>query len=175
MKRPLSALIATLWFAAMALAEPAPPRLGPDVTTLEAGVFCALQTMDQRPAPGTRSGWLHVPAEDVTFHWPDRQVVPAALGLAFGLWVQMAPGKPVPYGEMRVYRPGDDLPDLWGHNFSDMGRTLAFFRFDTEAELIPGIWRFEGWDGARQLFQVEFEVVAAEKLPDIAGACGAVS
>ena len=67
--------IALALTAGAALADPASPAPGPLVATLKLGVFCALQAMDQRPAPGTLSGWIHVPDGMIDFHWPDRQVV----------------------------------------------------------------------------------------------------
>jgi hypothetical protein len=172
---PVFAVITAVWLGARAVAEPAAPSIGPSVDHLELGVFCAMQAMGQAPAPGTLSGWLHVPDHDVRFDWPDRQTVPAAIGLAFGTRVQMTPGITIPFGEMRVYRPGSLDPETWGTNFTDLGETLAFFRFDQDDELIPGIWRFEGWDGETRLFMVEFEVVPAKTLRDIATACGATS
>lgn len=157
-----------------ALAEPASPQPGPLVALLKVGVFCALQAMDQRPAPGTLSGWIHVPDGMIDFHWPDRQVVPAAIGLAFGVKSQMLPGVAL-HGEMRVYRPGSTTPETWDSSFSDIGEQFAFFRFDREDELIPGPWRFEAWEGATQLYAAEFEVVPAAALPEIVNACGAIS
>ncbi len=157
-----------------ALADPAPPAPGPLVATLKVGVFCALQAMDQRPAPGTRSGWIHVPDGMIDFHWPDRQVVPAAIGLAFGVKSQMLPGG-FAEGEMRVYRPGSSTPETWESSFSDTGEQFAFFRFDRDDELIPGPWRFEAWEGETQLYAAEFEVVPAAALPEIVNACGAIS
>jgi len=167
--------LALAGFVPAAEAEPAPPAAGPMVARLEVGVFCALQAMNQRPAPGTLSGWIHVPEGEITFHWPDRQVVPAALGLAFGVKAQLIPGAFVAYGEMRVYRPGSDVPEVWDTGFSDMGPSVGFFRFDHDHELVPGPWRFEAWDGLEQLYTVEFEVVPAAALPEITNACGATS
>lgn len=164
-----------LVLAGPAMADPASPAPGPLIGQIEVGVFCALQAMDQRPAPGTLSGWIHVPDGEIAFHWPDRQVVPAALGLAFGVKAQLAPGVFVADAEMRVYRPGNAMPEVWDSGFSDLDPSVAFFRFDTEAELIPGIWRFEAWDSAVQLYSVEFEVVPAAAVPEIVDACGAVS
>lgn len=155
-------------------AEPARPAPGPLVATLKVGVFCALQAMDQRPAPGTLSGWIHVPDGIIDFHWPDRRVVPAAIGLAFGVKSQMAPGI-FATGEMRVYRPGSSTPETWESGFSDTGEQFAFFRFDREDELIPGLWRFEAWEGDTRLYSAEFEVVPAAALPEIVNACGAIS
>jgi hypothetical protein len=171
----MRALAFLLALATPAWAEPAPPAPGPQVARLEVGVFCALQAMDQRPAPGTASGWVHVPDGPIDFHWPDRQVVPAALGLAFGVKARMQPGVFVAYGEMRVWRPGTDGPEVWDSTFNDMEGVLNFFRFDYDHELVPGIWRFEAWEAGTLLYSVEFEVVPAEALPQIAQACGATS
>ena len=172
--RRLALAIATV-LGLPALADPAPPMAGPEVASLKVGVFCALQAMDERPAPGTLSGWIHVPEGKIDFHWPDRQVVPAAIGLAFGVKSRLIQGSFAAYGEMRVYRPGSSTPETWDSTFSDLSDQIAFFRFDRDDELIPGIWRFEGWDGETMLFSVEFEVVPAAALPQIVQACGAIS
>jgi hypothetical protein len=167
--------LAAYWLASVAWCEPAPPVAASAVDDLQVGVFCALQSMAQQPAPGTLSGWIHVPDGEIDFHWPDRRVVPAALGLAFGVKTRLVPGQNVPEGEMRVFRPESAVPEYWGTSFTDIDDQVSFFRFDDETELIPGIWRFEGWDGQRQLFSVEFEVVPAAALPEIVDACGAVA
>lgn len=170
----LRGLILALVLVLPLRAEPAPPQALPEVASLKVGVFCALQAMDKRPAPGTLSGWIHVPDSPIDFHWPDRQVVPAAIGIAFGVKSQMVPGVFVT-GEMRVYRPGRSTPETWESTFSDTGEQFGFFRFDREEELIPGNWHFEAWEGETQLYSVEFEVVPAAALPEIVNACGAIS
>lgn len=173
MRRAIALLLA---LAAWPLgADPQPPQPSPLIATLEVGVFCALQAMDQAPAPGTLSGWIHVPDGEITFHWPDRQVVPASLGLAFGVKAQLVPGAFAAYAEMRVYRPGRTEPEVWASSFTDIAPSVGFFRFDHDHELVPGIWRFEAWDGPTQLYAVDFEVVPAAALPEIAQACGATS
>ena len=169
-----TALALLLALAAPLAAEPAPLAPGPLVASLTVGVFCALQAMDQRPAPGTLSGWIHVPDGEIDFHWPYRQVVPARIGLAFGVKSRLAPGLFLS-GEMRVFRPGAAIPETWESSFTDMGDQFGFFRFDREDELIPGIWRFEAWAEGEELYSVEFEVVPAAALPEIADACGAIS
>lgn len=170
-------LAATLWFAlaTLAPAEPAAPQISRLISRLELGVFCTPAEMGSAPAPGTASGKVHVPFDDIRFDWPDRQVVPAVIGLAFGVRAELAPGNSVPFGEVRIYLPGRDQPETWGSSFSDLGATFSFFSFDREEELIPGIWRFEAWDGENRLYLVEFEVVPAALAPGLAGSCGAVS
>jgi hypothetical protein len=173
--RILLPVLALLVGAGIAAADPVPPLAAPVVASLDFGVFCALQAMDRAPAPGTRTGWIHVPDGEITFHWPNRQIVPAALGLAFGVRAQLAPGEQIANAEIRVYQPGSRSPETWASNFYDLEASVAFFRFDHPHELIQGIWRFEAWDGASQLYAVEFEVVPAEAIPAITQACGAVS
>lgn len=170
----LRGLILALALALPIQADPAPPVTDPLVASLKVGIFCALQAMDQRPAPGTLSGWIHVPDGPIDFHWPDTQVVPAAIGLAFGVKSRMVPGV-FASGEMRVYRPGASTPETWDSTFSDIGEQFGFFRFDRDDELIPGLWRFEAWEGDTRLYSVEFEVVPAAALPEIVNACGAIS
>lgn len=167
-------LILALMLAGPVRADPAPPAADPMVASLKVGIFCALQAMDQRPAPGTLSGWIHVPEGEIDFHWPDAQVVPAAIGLAFGVKSRMVAGV-FAQGEMRVYRPGSSTPETWDSSFSDLSDQIGFFRFDREDELISGLWRFEAWEGNTRLYAVEFEVVPAAALPDIVQACGAIS
>lgn len=62
--------LALAMLAPPAWAEPLPPATAPSVAMIEVGVFCALQPMDQMPAPSTASGWIHVVAQDIAFHWP---------------------------------------------------------------------------------------------------------
>jgi len=170
----LRGLILSVWLAMPLRADPAPPVIDPSVAALQLGVFCALQEMNQRPAPGTLSGWIHVPEGEIDFHWPDRQIVPAQIGLAFGVKSRMTPGV-FASGEMRVYRPGRTTPETWDSTFTDLSDQFGFFRFDREDELIPGTWRFEAWAGETRLYAVEFEVAPTAALPRIAQACGAIS
>lgn len=170
----LRGVILAVWLALPLQADPAPPVTDPSVAALKVGVFCALQEMNQRPAPGTLSGWIHVPEGEIDFHWRDARVVPAQIGLAFGVKSRMAAGI-FASGEMRVYRPGRTAPETWDSSFTDLSDQFGFFRFDREDELIPGTWRFEAWTGETQLYAVEFEVVPPATLPQIAQACGAIS
>ncbi|NPD17075.1 DUF3859 domain-containing protein [Xinfangfangia sp. D13-10-4-6] len=157
------------------IAKTAPPQLSPRIRQLEFGIFCALTAMDSAPAPGTIAGWLHVPRDRIAFHWPDESVVPASIGLAFGIRVMAQPGEASETAQARVYRPGRATPETWETSVSDMGEVNSFFRFDDESELIPGIWAFEAWDQDEMLYRVEFEVVPPAARPEIANSCGMTS
>lgn len=156
-------------------AEPLAPLRLPEIAGLDFGVFCAWQQMDRAPAPGTETGWIHVPLDEIDFTWQGQQIVPAVIGLGFGIKATGARGFATAVGEVRVYRPGRALPETWASDITDFGPTLAFFRFDRSDELIPGRWVIEGWDRDRLLYRVEFDVVPPAALPGIASACDATS
>ncbi|WP_157971130.1 DUF3859 domain-containing protein [Pseudogemmobacter bohemicus] len=179
--RVILPLLAVFCAPAPALAETPglptarPPVLSPGVAAVEWGIFCALKAMDRAPAPDTIAGWLHVPRDRIDFHWPDENVVPASIGLAFGIRVIAAPGEVTGAAEARVYRPGRAKPETWITSITGSGEVNSFFRFDEDSELIPGIWAFEAWDRGEMLYRVEFEVVPAAARPEITNACGATS
>jgi Domain of unknown function (DUF3859) len=171
MRRPF-ALIALL--AGPAMAEPAPPEWTAPVVGLSWGILCLQIEMDRIAAPGTVSGWMHQLDRDVDWHWPDTQVVPASIGLAFGIRAVGLPGTATEI-EVRLTRPDRPQPETWTGFLSEGDSFFGFFRFDTPEELVPGLWVFEGWDGGSQLYRAEFQVVPAPALPRIAEACGAIS
>lgn len=156
-------------------AEPVAPVKLPEIAVLELGVFCAWQQMERAPAPGTATGWIHVPLDAIEFTWKDQQVVPAVIGMGFGIKATGAKGFETAVGEVKVWRPGRKTPETWASDITDFGPTLAFFRFDEASELLPGTWVIEGWDRDRMLYRVEFLVVPAATLPGMAGACDATS
>lgn len=171
----IRALAAALILATPASAKPASPVTSPAMGAVTFGIFCALQPMDRVPAPGTLSGWMHVPDGPLAFHWPDQNRVPATLGIAFGVQARSATGTIVDRAEVRVYRPGRTTPETWGATYTDTAPTISFFRFDTEAELIPGLWAFEAWQGGTRLYRVEFDIIPPDQAPGITQACGATA
>lgn len=171
--RHIAAIFALI--ALPALAGPQPPVQAEGIARLDWGVFCAGQAMGRVVAPSTQAGWIHAPRDEIVFGWPEQQVVPATLGLAFGVKVTGQQGWETAVGEARVYRPGRSTPDIWASDITAHAATAAFFRFDQGSELVPGTWVIEGWDRDTRLYRVEFQVVPAEAAPGIAQACGAIS
>ena len=164
-----------LLFPTLAFAKPAAPVWSAPIAELTFGVFCTIQPTGQSEAPGTTSGFIHTIATAPSFDWPSQTTLPASIGLAFGVQARSAKGTAVPYAEVRVYRPGQTAPDFWTSDFSDTDPSFAFFRFDTEQELTPGLWVIEAWDGDNRLYRVEFDVVPYAQSPGIAQACGGTS
>lgn len=175
MRNRVLAGVVALLLASGAAAQPAEPEYSSRIAELEVGIFCALQAMGRMPAPGTASGWIHAANGLLAFHWPDRQVVPAALGLAFGVQAKTQPGQVARSVEMHVFRPGRTAPDVWGSSLGEGAGSTAFFRFDTPKELLIGTWVFEAWEQDERLYRVEFDVVPAEAMQGIVSACGATS
>lgn len=160
---------------ALVFAKPAAPDIAPPLGTVTFGIFCTIAVSGQTDAPGTLTGFIHTVDEAPGFDWSGQRTVPASLGIAFGVKAQTTLGTSVPFAVMHVFRPGRPLPDVWTAGFDDTDPSFAFFRFDTEAELIPGLWAFEAWDAGKRLYRVEFEIVPADQAIGIASACGGVS
>jgi hypothetical protein len=174
--RRIAVLLAVLmvWCSA-GLAKPALPVQSDRIAEIEFGLFCAISVTGQSAAAGTASGWIHLVEDVPAFHWPGQRRVPAVLGLAFGVRARTTAGLALPDAEMRVFRPDRPAPDVWSSGISDASPSLAFFRFDTEQELVPGLWSFEAWSGETRLYRVEFDVVPARAGDPIAQACGGTS
>ena len=172
--RHLIALVLLLWPASLC-AKPGAPTWSAAMNGVTFGIFCAIDVTGQTEAPGTTSGYIHTIDATPGFDWPGQRTVPASLGIAFGVQAQSAPGTAMPFAEMRVFRPGVAQPDTWITTLDDISPAFAFFRFDTDAELIPGRWAFEAWDANKRLYRVEFEVVPADQAIGIANACGGMS
>jgi hypothetical protein len=161
--------------ALAAWAKPAPPIRAPQLANLSFGLYCAIAVTGRAEEPNTASGYIHLADEAADFQWPGQNIVPAVLGLAFGVKAQTRQGIAFPNAEMRVFQPGRAEPDIWGTGFSDQDSSLAFFRFDRPDELVPGIWVFEAWSGRTRLYRVEFEVVPAAEGNAIVQACGGIA
>ncbi len=166
---------------AVLLSGPAPA--GPDASVqpfragavglLDWGIFCADQPMDREAAPGTVAGWLHVPREDIPFHWPGLRQVPAAIGIGFGIRAAGA-AAPIPGATVIVTRPGPDgkpLRESWTSDFGAEEPSFSFFRFDTPDEMQTGPWDFQIYKNGERLAQVGFTVVDAGVMPEIVNTC----
>jgi hypothetical protein len=157
-----------------ALAEPASPQASPQIGKIVAGVFCAPLEKLRHDAPGTDAGWMHL-VDQIEFHWPGRQVVPVAKGLAFGVKVRLVPGAVDATTKIRLYHPGRTKPEVWDTTFNEWTDEIDFVRFDRESREDIGTWRIEAWEGDARIYTVEFEAVHRDELPEIAEACTAVS
>ncbi len=155
-----------------AATPPAPPISSPLIQDFSVGVLCAPRVNEQIAAPNTVPGYVNQIAKAPKLSFA-QQVVPAALGVSFG--ITFTPAHDLVGVRNLTYRPGKATPDVY---YSDILAKPGRFRgygFDTPDEMLPGLWRLEGWQGDRLLYRVEFEVVPSASLPDIQAQCQGMS
>ncbi len=156
-----------------ALAE---PRLFAEPgVVIEAGLFCAADAADRRPAPDTVFGWIHVPDVPVSIILPGEMTAPAVLGLGFGVSFALGNMAPVDLTYVITHPP---MPPAGTTRQSWVGRVQpgtvesVFFQFDIPEELLPGDWQIAALENGEAVFRAEFSVVPPEDAPHLAGLCG---
>lgn len=164
-------LVLAISTAAAAAVTPEPPVYSAKLTDFLVGVMCSPQVVDRAVAPNTALGYTNVVAEVPKFNF-QQQVVPAALGVSFG--VSFTSGRALAGVRNLTFRPGNATPDMY---YSDLSAKSTYrgFGFETPDELVLGQWRLESWQGEELLYRVDFEVVSAQSLPDIEAQCQAMS
>ena len=141
-----------------------------DVEIVEAGIY-ALPAAARSTPVGLCESISEPDSTDVNISAQERTTrIPARLGTAFG--VKFRPVGQVP-GGVSTFRvlwraPDPGIPDaVTGKPRRDDGCAYAYrmgvttfqgFRFERPAELIPGAWALEIWNGDRKLLAYGFTV-----------------
>lgn len=127
---------------------------------LNFGIFCVGPTVDQDQAPDTISGVVDtVESSQLVIA---TSVVPASLGVTFGVEFQ---GQPGVVGTLRlrtVHPPmGAEGATIqtWFSSVVDTDTTSIFYTFDEPFEQVPGEWRFEAEFNGELVYVVVFRVV----------------
>lgn len=177
-RRGLAPLLAALLLAAApALAQTADAPGGDLIRAPlemdEAGIYCPTDHVSKEPAPDTESGYILLTEGNPQLALTSR-VVPAYIGLSFGLRIRLAPGTPPgpyiftvrhpPVGPRQVTVESWDpaLSSNWG---------VRSFNFEFDRELVPGTWSFEVHQGDELLLRQSFEVVPAMQAPAAIDIC----
>ena len=169
---PIAALALAVLAALPAAADPAPPRLAAGVTLMDYGIYCQPEIASRESAPDTRLGYVNIFEGEPVFRLR-QQEVPALLGMSFGLVVTS--DRDHIQARMETWRPDSDAPDIWYTDIAAGERRMRGFSFDVADELVTGLWRLEAWDGAQQLYAIEFDVVPPSRLPGIGPDCNFLS
>jgi hypothetical protein len=171
LRRSAEALAAALLLAAPAGAAEVVTGAGLD--WLVRGIFCAPAETGRREAPGTMSGWIHVPDGPVEMV-AEGAVAPAVLGMGFGVRFQRAGAG---LAELRFevrhppMEPGAVTIQSW-ESFSEAGVVDSiFFQFDVPEELVTGPWEFRAYAGGETLFRAPFVVVPGGEMPEAVALC----
>ncbi len=151
------------------------PRIGPAISELIYGAYCAQEPEREDPAPETATGTINiVPAlPDFAFR---TKIIPAEIGIGFGVLAQTQPG--LALGPVTVTVTHPPYPDTgieverWQTDIDDLSPSLMGFSFDNANELLLGEWTFSAHtvDG-EELFHMSFEVVAPELMPQVISSC----
>lgn len=172
MKPAILSCFAILFVATSALAEKVQSSR---IAFLEAGILCGPETIGTIPAPGTIEGSTHVIEGEPDFV-STAQVVPAVLGLGFGVKSQSATPDGIDNVEIIVTHPkmGERAVTLQSFTTRVSGAdpSLSFYQFDHVYELVHGTWQFEAQAEGKTLYAVSFEVVDPQLVPELASLCG---
>ena len=144
----------------------------PGTVYFDHGVFCALEPADERPAEGTVSGVIGLLDETPVFARPG-PVVPARVGIGFGVHVQVAPqfaGPATIETSHPPMGPNGVTSQIWEVEFSADRVSYNGFSFDFEYELLPGPWSFTATANGRLIYKVDFTVVDPRFAPALT--CG---
>lgn len=143
--------------------------------SLEAGIVCPPVSVNSAPAPGTIAGSTHIIEVEPPFVSNARRV-PAVLGIGFGVKSQTGIAGGLADVTMVVSHPPMGTDDIEVQSFtthiSDLDPSITFYQFDYAYELLPGPWQMTAMRGKDVLYQVRFEVVSPEAVPELARACG---
>lgn len=172
----LAAVLAGL--AGPVFADDAPAdSVSPRISVFKAGVICAQEVVDTRPAPGTIAGLTNVLVGEPDFV-SETRVVPAVIGVGFGVKSQAQ--TPLGYGDVTItvthppMGPNNVSVETYGTaiNGSSGSVSMTFFQFDQEYELVTGHWTISASEGGKPLFSAGFDVVAPQLVPELAAVCG---
>ncbi|MEM7724288.1 MAG: DUF3859 domain-containing protein [Pseudomonadota bacterium] len=177
--RPAAALIVAsipICLAPLAHAQEdaATPWVGDAMGAFSYGIYCSEPPVELREAPETASGVVNIMPGIPEFLF-EQTLVPAQLGISFGVVFDMAPEAAIDAAVVTITHP--PYPDTgieverWATSIDGEGENLVGFTFELTSELVTGPWVFRAESGADVLFEIAFEVVPPSLLPDAASAC----
>ena len=166
-----------LWIPAAGIAQdgPKPDMVSPLIATHESGIICAPPTLGISEAPDTVAGTTHLIKEEPNFVSQKRRV-PAVIGIGFGIKAQASDIFGMPDVTVTISHPkmGKDRvkTQSFDTRISGTDKSLAFYQFDFDYELVTGIWQLEAVRGDDLLYRTTFEVLAPNEVPELATICG---
>ncbi len=144
-----------------------------ELLTASAGVYCDIGSVGSSEAPGTDVGQIDLLEYTPEFEW-DTMVVPAKIGLSFGVRTQTVDGAVLENVIVRLTHPAFPETGTTQQVYVTTMDALSInaYSFDIPRELTVGPWVLQAeWDG-QILYRAEFTVVDAKMLPAIANSCG---
>ena len=146
------------------------------IASLNYGVYCADPPVELEEAPETAAGVVNI-VPTLPDMRAETTLVPARIGIGFGVLVEAHEGDFLDPVTVTITHP--PYPDSgieverWITSIDGEGPALVGFSFETDSELVLGPWSFEAEHEGELLFRVEFEVVPAAMVPELAQCAGA--
>jgi hypothetical protein len=161
MTRAAGVLALTL---ATAGAPAAADEIGSAVARWQAGVVCASSFGQGRNA-----------ADNLSFI-AQTQVVPAVLGMGFGVKAQAAQPGGISGVTITVIHPpfasGGPNAQTFPSTMSGEGLSAFYYRFEEQQEVVPGRWTIRATAGEVLLYSIDFDVVVPGPRDGLVAACG---
>lgn len=149
--------------------------VAPEIAHLSSGVICAGEVTGTRPAPDTVAGETFV-IEEVPRFVSDGPIVPAMLGVGFGVVSAVAGEFPLEGVRVHIFHPPFPGSGAIEQSFEtrigpveDPG--FSIYQFDLPYELATGDWAIEARIDDYVLYRQEFLVVAPGQVPELAEIC----
>ncbi len=159
---------------ALAAQERVNPFKSDAIDRLVYGVYCADAPVELEPAPDTAAGVVNI-MPDLPVMRAETTLVPAQIGIGFGVLVETRDGEVFDPVLVTIthppYRDSGIEVERWTTSLDDQDPGLVGFSFEVASELVTGPWTFEAEHDGELLFRIDFEVVPAGLLPDLAQGC----
>lgn len=101
--------------------------------------------------------------------------VPAVMGIGFGAKAMSQSAFGIDNVTMTITHPPMGAQKTTTQSFqtsiSGVDTSITFYQFDYDYELLPGTWTMTATDGDEVLYKSTFEVVAPQKIPELAAIC----
>ncbi len=138
------------------------------------GAFCQQLSVGEVAAPDTLANKVDLLPSTPDIRWPGTRI-PAAPGISFGVRSETPDGATYDPVVIEVSHPplGGTGPDRQSYltRLGGDGPSINAYSFDVPEELVTGQWTLRATYFGRLLYQVTFDVVPAETMPQIANAC----
>ncbi len=150
-------------------------EISSQLSSFEAGVICAPDSVDKRAAPNTIAGTTNIIDAEPPFISTQYRV-PAVVGVGFGVKSLANDSFGITGVKVVVTHPPMGPDKITKQSFvssiSGRSRSLTFYQFDYDYELVAGQWHILATKDGEILYDVSFEVTNPLNMPELASACG---
>lgn len=137
------------------------------ISDFEYGLICNVDTVGSMVAPDTDIGSIGIIGPS-TFS-AHSAIVPAMLGLSFGIKVRSAEGVMLGVIKVSITHPPNKqsgtTSESWESSIPQDGGATHLFTFDVPAELVTGEWMLSAYKDGILLYRMTFDVVNPADAP----------